>query len=148
MPAAAAVVMVPGLIKAATVIVFIIRFRYHRHMAMLPAGAPPATLQPAAALFRSLGDPARLAIIRRLADGEARVVDLTGQLGLAQSTVSGHLACLRDCGLVDSRPVGRASVFTLTQPALLEVLAAAEAVLGATGYAVALCPVYGTDTGG
>jgi ArsR family transcriptional regulator, cadmium/lead-responsive transcriptional repressor len=117
---------------------------------MVPAGAPPApaaTLQPAAALFRSLGDPARLAIIRRLADGEARVVDLTGQLGLAQSTVSGHLACLRDCGLVDSRPVGRASVFTLTQPALLDVLAAAEAVLEATGYAVALCPVYGPQTG-
>ena len=118
---------------------------------MLPAGVPPAspaTLQPAAALFRSLGDPARLAIVRRLADGEARVVDLVGQLGLAQSTVSGHLACLRDCGLVDSRPVGRASVFTLTQPALLDVLATAEAVLEATGYAVALCPVYGTETGG
>ena len=115
---------------------------------MLPAGVSPATLQPAAALFRSLGDPARLAIVRRLADGEARVVDLVGRLGLAQSTVSGHLACLRDCGLVDSRPVGRASVFTLTQPALLDVLAAAEAVLEATGYAVALCPVYGTETGG
>jgi ArsR family transcriptional regulator, cadmium/lead-responsive transcriptional repressor len=146
MPAAMAVV--PRLIAVRTVIVSIIRFRYDRRMTMLPAGAPPATLRPAAALFRSLGDPARLAIVRRLADGEARVVDLVGQLGLAQSTVSGHLACLRDCGLVDSRPVGRASVYTLTQPALLDVLAAAEAVLEATGYAVALCPVYGTDTGG
>jgi ArsR family transcriptional regulator, cadmium/lead-responsive transcriptional repressor len=145
MPAAMAVV--PRLIAVRTVIVSIIRFRYDRRMTMLPAGAPPATLRPAAALFRSLGDPARLAIVRRLADGEARVVDLVGQLGLAQSTVSGHLACLRDCGLVDSRPVGRASVFTLTQPALLDVLAAAEAVLEATGYAVALCPVYGPQTG-
>jgi DNA-binding transcriptional ArsR family regulator len=148
LPAMPVPVIVSGLIAAGTVIVFIIRSRYHRHMTMLPAGVPPATLQPAAALFRSLGDPARLAIIQRLANGEARVVDLTGQLGLAQSTVSGHLACLRDCGLVDSRPVGRASVYTLTQPALLDVLAAAEALLGATGYAVALCPVYGTDTVG
>jgi DNA-binding transcriptional ArsR family regulator len=73
-------------------------------------------LEPAAALFRSLGDASRLAILRRLAAGEARVVDLTAQLGLAQSTVSKHLACLRDCGLVEVRPVGRASVFRLAQP--------------------------------
>ena len=98
---------------------------------------------PAAALFRSLSDPARLAIIRRLATGEARVVDLTGELGLAQSTVSAHLACLRDCGLIDVRPAGRASVYSLCQPALLGLLAAAEAVLSATGNAVALCPNYG-----
>lgn len=98
---------------------------------------------PAAALFRSLADPARLAIIRRLAAGPARVVDLTGELGLAQSTVSAHLACLRDCGLVDVRPSGRASVYSLCQPALPALLAAAEAVLAATGSAVALCPACG-----
>src|SRR6185437_236645 len=102
-------------------------------------------IEPAAALFRSLGDAARLMILRRLAGGPARVTDLVAVLGLAQSTVSRHLACLRDCGLVDSEPVGRASVFRLAQPALAEMLAAAEAVLAATGSAVALCPVYGLD---
>jgi len=100
-------------------------------------------LAPAAALFRSLGDPGRLAILRRLAGEPARVVDLVEALGLAQSTVSKHLACLRDCGLVASEPVGRASLFRLTQPALVEMFAAAEAVLTATGNAVALCPAYG-----
>ena len=90
-----------------------------------PAAAR-ADLAPAAALFRSLADPARLAIVRRLATAEARVVDLTAELGLAQS-----------------RPVGRASVFSLTQPALADLLAAAEGLLAATGNAVALCPVYG-----
>jgi DNA-binding transcriptional ArsR family regulator len=108
------------------------------------ADADRTELLPAAALFRSLGDPARLAIVRRLAAGEARVVDLVKQLGLAQSTVSKHLACLRECGLVDSRPVGRASVFSLTQPSLIGLLAAAEDVLAATGDAVALCPTYGS----
>jgi DNA-binding transcriptional ArsR family regulator len=97
-------------------------------------------LLPAAALFRSLGDPARLAILRRLALGPARVTDLVAALGLAQSTVSKHLACLRGCQLVDSEAVGRASVFRLTQPALIQLLAAAEAVLADTGSAVALCP--------
>ena len=47
-------------------------------------------LAPAAALFRSLGDQSRLAIVRRLADGPARVADLVAGLGLAQSTVSAY----------------------------------------------------------
>ena len=102
-------------------------------------------LAPAAALFHSLADPARLSIVRRLATGEARVVDLTEALGLAQSTVSKHLSCLRECGLVSARPVGRASVFRLEQPALVELLAAAETVLSRTGNAVALCPTYGSS---
>jgi DNA-binding transcriptional ArsR family regulator len=104
-------------------------------------------LVPAAALFRSLGDPGRLAILRRLSSAPARVVDLVETLGLAQSTVSKHLACLRDCGLVTSEPLGRASLFRLTQPALIELLAAAETVLAATGNAVALCPTYGWQQG-
>ena len=110
-------------------------------MTMTAMAADRVELAPAAALFRSLGDPARLAIVRKLADGPARVVDLVAAVGLAQSTVSQHLACLRGCGLVDSAPVGRSSLFRLTQPALVDVLGAAETVLAATGSAVALCPI-------
>ena len=98
---------------------------------------------PAVALFRSLADPARLALVQRLAEGEARVVDLTRALGLAQSTVSKHLACLRGCGLVDYRVQGRQSFYSLTRPELIDLLRSAERVLGETGAAVALCPVYG-----
>jgi ArsR family transcriptional regulator, cadmium/lead-responsive transcriptional repressor len=100
-------------------------------------------LTPAVALFRSLGDQTRLAIVRRLADGEARVVDLTRALGLAQSTVSKHVACLRDCGLVGFRIEGRQSFYSLTRPELIELLRSAELLLVETGAAVALCPVYG-----
>jgi ArsR family transcriptional regulator, cadmium/lead-responsive transcriptional repressor len=98
---------------------------------------------PAVALFRSLAEPARLAIVMRLAEGEARVVDLTRALGLAQSTVSKHLACLRDCRLVDFRAEGRQSFYSLTRPELIDLLRSAERVLAETGAAVALCPVYG-----
>jgi DNA-binding transcriptional ArsR family regulator len=105
-----------------------------------------AALTVAACLFHGFSDPSRLAIVRHLALGEHRVVDLTEHLSLAQSTVSKHLACLRDCGLVESRPQGRASMFSLTHPeATLELLSAAERLLGLTGDAVALCPVYGTQ---
>lgn len=103
----------------------------------------PNDATPAVALFRSLGDPARLAIVSRLAQGEARVVDLTRLLGLAQSTVSKHLACLRDCQLVDFRTEGRQSYYSLTRPELIDLLRSAELLLAETGAAVALCPVYG-----
>ena len=102
-----------------------------------------SALSSAACMFRSLGDPARLAIVHHLALGEHRVRDLTEHLGLAQSTVSAHLACLRDCGLVTSRPQGRASMFSLAHPELLALLSAAEKLLAATGDAVVLCPTYG-----
>jgi DNA-binding transcriptional ArsR family regulator len=106
----------------------------------------PAAMAVAAYLFHGFSDPSRLAILRHLALGEHRVVDLTGHLGLAQSTVSKHLACLRDCGLVDSHPQGRASVFSLTHPeATLAVLESAELLLALTGDSVTLCPMYGVD---
>src|SRR3954468_1838317 len=101
------------------------------------------TTAAAVALFRSLADPARLSIVSRLAKGEARVVDLTRLLGLAQSTVSKHLACLRDCQLVDFRSEGRQSYYSLARPELMDLLRSAEVLLAVTGDAVALCPVYG-----
>ena len=100
-------------------------------------------LDPAAALFHSLSDPTRLAIVQRMAGGEVRVGDLTRELGLAQSTVSAHVACLRDCGLVEGRAQGRSVYYSLTRPELMDVLAAAEVLLAATGNAVSLCPTYG-----
>lgn len=109
---------------------------------MISDGAEP-NLDPAAALFHSLGDPKRLAIVQRMAQGEVRVGDLAGELGLAQSTVSAHVACLRDCGLVQGRPQGRSVYYSLARPELMDLLAAAEALLTATGSAVDLCPSYG-----
>lgn len=93
-----------------------------------------------------MSDRSRVAILRHLLLGEHNVADLTAHLGLAQSTVSKHLACLKDCGLVESRPVGRSSVFSLSHPeAVLKVFTAAEELLAATGDAVVLCPVYGDE---
>ena len=112
---------------------------------MMTGTAEATATAAAVSLFRGLADPARLAIVRHLAFGEHRVVDLTAHLGLAQSTVSGHLACLRDCGLVTARAEGRASRYSLARPELLDLLAAAERLLDATGEAVVLCPAYGQE---
>lgn len=103
-----------------------------------------AASRAASCLFRGMSDPSRVAILRHLLLGEHNVAELTTHLGLAQSTVSKHLACLRGCGLVESRPAGRASVFSLTHPdPVLKVFAATEELLAATGDAVVLCPTYG-----
>lgn len=112
----------------------------------LASSGPGTGLAPAVALFHSLSDATRLAIVQRLARGEARVVDLMGELGLAQSTVSAHVACLRDCALVVGRPQGRQVFYSLARPELMDLLASAETLLAGTGNAVALCPNYGTDT--
>jgi ArsR family transcriptional regulator, cadmium/lead-responsive transcriptional repressor len=106
-----------------------------------------AALTAAACLFHGLSDPSRLGIVRHLALGEHRVVDLTDHLGLAQSTVSKHLACLKDCGLVSSRPEGRASMWSLNHTdTVMELLCAAERLLASTGDAVTLCPNFGAAT--
>ena len=101
----------------------------------------------AACLFHGFSDRSRLTIVQHLLLGEHRVVDLTRHLRLAQSTVSKHLACLLDCGIVQARTQGRASVYSLAHPdETLRLLSAAERLLALTGDAVALCPVYGTAT--
>jgi ArsR family transcriptional regulator, cadmium/lead-responsive transcriptional repressor len=113
----------------------------------LPVPDESRALTAAACLFHGFSDPSRLAIVRHLALGEHRVVDLTEHLGLAQSTVSKHLACLKDCGLVTSRPEGRASMWSLNHTAtVMDLLSAAERLLAATGDAVTLCPNYGAAT--
>jgi DNA-binding transcriptional ArsR family regulator len=107
----------------------------------------PDALAVAAWLFHGFSDASRLSILRHLALGEHRVVDLTAHLGLAQSTVSKHLACLKDCGLVSARPQGRATVYSLNHgDALMNLWTAAERLLELTGDAVALCPRYGTTS--
>ena len=96
-----------------------------------------------AALFHGLADLNRPAILRALADGERRVVDLTEALGVAQGTVSGHLACMRDCGLIVGRPEGRQMFYSIAHLELMDLLGAAERLLALTGEAVELCPNYG-----
>ena len=96
----------------------------------------------AAKLFRSLGDPMRLSILRVLMRGERRVTDLVSELGTSQPNVSGHLACLKDCGLVTDRPEGRAVYYALASGQLVELLRSAEVLLASVGHQIDLCSNY------
>jgi SAM-dependent methyltransferase/DNA-binding HxlR family transcriptional regulator len=68
----------------------------------------------ASALFRLLGDDARLRILRLLSAERLNVSELTGILGIAQSGVSRHLGLLKDAGLVVEE---RESGYTYFRPA-------------------------------
>lgn len=64
-------------------------------------------MQGPSSLFRLLGDPTRLRLLRILAQDRFNVTELTGILGAAQSNVSRHLTLLKDARLVaESRESG------------------------------------------
>src|SRR5215218_390390 len=57
-------------------------------------------MQRAATLFRVLSDTTRLRLLRALSQDRFNVSELTAILTVAQSSVSRHLAMLKDVGLV------------------------------------------------
>lgn len=67
----------------------------------------------AAALFRLLGDEARLRILRLLDSEQLNVTELTSIVGLAQSGVSRHLGLLKDSGLIEERREAGFSYFRI-----------------------------------
>ena len=99
-------------------------------------------LSVASKLFRGFADRTRLSILVELSEGERRVTDLVTSLGGSQGNISGHLRCLRDCGLVTDRPAGREVFYRIAHPEVIEVIRSAETLLGLTGPAVDLCSNY------
>jgi ArsR family transcriptional regulator len=58
-------------------------------------------------LFHALSDETRLAIVRKLRNGEQCVCHLTDMLDAEQSRLSFHLRVLKNAGLVHDRREGR-----------------------------------------
>ena len=79
----------------------------------------PGAAHDLAEIFRALADPTRVAIVNRLAAGDACCVcDLTDAFELAQPTVSHHLRILRDAGLVSSERRGTFAYYALVPDAI------------------------------
>ena len=72
-----------------------------------------------AALFKALGDPARVRIVNLLAaqGGEVCACELEPALGLSQPTVSHHLKKLTDAGLLDREQRGKWAYFSINPEA-------------------------------
>jgi len=76
-----------------------------------------------AALFKTLGDPARVRIVNLLATSDEPVCacELYEPLGLSQPTVSHHLRKLTDAGLLAREQRGKWAYFSLDADALAQL---------------------------
>jgi ArsR family transcriptional regulator len=75
--------------------------------------APALVIEQAAALFRALGDSARLSLLARLAQGEYCVTELAQATGEGLSTISQRLRTLRSERLLRRRRMGKHVYYTL-----------------------------------
>jgi len=82
----------------------------------------------AAAIFRALGNPARIRIVMELARRKTcQTTELVGVLPLAQSTVSQHLKVLKEAGVIRGTIDGE-MCYCLAPEAMADVLAFCDAV--------------------
>ena len=91
---------------------------------------PPPAVETVAALFRVLGQPARIQILLLLAREQACVCHLEAYLGLRQAAISQHLMLLRDAGLVSAAREGRNIYYSLARPDLIGLFTRAAALSG------------------
>lgn len=80
-------------------------------MKTLTRKAPPPE-----AVFKALGHPARVMIVRKLSTGEHCVCDLVEAVGLGWSTVSRHLSVLREAGVIEDEKRGLQVFYRLSLP--------------------------------
>lgn len=82
-----------------------------------------------AAMFRTLGHPARVRILELLRDGEHSVGALQEALGLDSGGTSQHLAALRRIGVVESRREGTSVYYRAVDPGVFDLLDAGRALI-------------------
>lgn len=99
----------------------------------MPEPDNPALSQPVceikAELFKALAHPARIKALEVLSDGERSVGELVPLVEIEASHLSQQLAVLRRAGLVTSRREGTSVIYTIADPQLVELLAAAKRLL-------------------
>jgi DNA-binding transcriptional ArsR family regulator len=97
-----------------------------RNATLLPP--EPAGRAVIAKFFRALGDPSRLRLLEFVLREEKTVSECVEHIGLAQSRVSSHLACLADCGFVQVRRDGRFTYYRVVDPRVADLVLLARAV--------------------
>ena len=102
--------------------------------------AAPVRTDLVAKYFRGLGDPTRLRILELLrSEGELSVGELVERLGIGQTKVSNHLACLRWCGFVEARREYRTVYNRIADERVAEIVDLAHALLEDNEEHVAAC---------
>ena len=71
-------------------------------------------------LYRALGDPSRLRILRLLTDRDLYLTEIAQQMELSKPTVKHHLAALRAAGLVTVTDEGNMTYYSLRRARVAE----------------------------
>ena len=89
----------------------------------------PRTLERQAELFQAMASPARIVIMRILAEGDRSVSELVEALepfsglgSMERTNVSKHLAVLREAGVVSIHEEGQKRIYHLSTPCMVEAL--------------------------
>jgi ArsR family transcriptional regulator, cadmium/lead-responsive transcriptional repressor len=104
---------------------------------LLPADSDAIAV--VAKFFRALGDPARLRLLEFLLHDEHTVNECVQHIGLAQSRISTHLACLADCGYVAVRRDGRYAYYQVADPRVGQLVLLAHAMAADNHAALCTC---------
>ena len=107
---------------------------------MLVAEVQSLTLK--AKLFRGFADPSRLAILESLRSGPKSVGEVVSATGFAQSSVSTHLTCLYECGLVSRRQQGKFVYYSLSDQRVAALLRMGDELLADVARGVYECTRY------
>ncbi len=86
-------------------------------------------LEVRARIVKSLAHPARLFVVQTLLEGERCVCELTELIGSDISTVSKHLALLKNAGIIQDEKRGNKIFYKLRTPCLVNFLQCVERVI-------------------
>ncbi len=81
-----------------------------------------------ARVFKALGNPTRLGILRRIVGGKMCVSELQDELDCSQPNISQHLGVLRDRGVVVSERDGARVCYRPAHPGLADLLELATSI--------------------
>lgn len=77
-------------------------------------------------IFKALGDPTRLKIVKMLSEKELCVCEIIPATGKSQPTTSAHLKILYEAGLVKSRKDGLSVHYSLADNRLKKIIEITE----------------------
>jgi ArsR family transcriptional regulator len=80
--------------------------------------------------YAALGDPARIAILDRLADGTRCLCEMQDDLRMAPNLLSYHMRILREAGLVSGERRGRRIDYRIEPSGLDELRRGLESLMG------------------
>ena len=82
-----------------------------------------------AKIIKALAHPSRLVMVDALVDGEKCVCELTELVGSDISTVSKHLALMKEAGILEDRKMGQQVFYSLRCPCIVSFFGCVEAVM-------------------